>query len=99
MRCLLSAFTIIALLAATGHAQAATLSKLPDILSNAHQDITTDTLNQSLLNLMHQRDRVHHAEDDLNALAPAAGSSSDKSEATPDSEPDQTGSAARLSTK
>lgn len=98
MRCFLSALTIIALLAATGHAQAATLSKLPDILSNAHQDITTDTLNQSLLNLMHQRDRAHHAEDDLNALAPAAGSS-DKSEATPDSEPDQTGSAPRLSAK
>lgn len=99
MRCFLSALTIIALLAPTGHAQAETLSKLPDILSNAHQDITTDTLNQSLLNLMHQRDRVHHAEDDLNTLAPAAGSSSGKSEVTPDSEPDQTGAASRRSAK
>lgn len=72
MRFSLSIMATIALLSLTCPAQAATLSKLPDILSNAHQEVTTDSLNQSLLNLMHQRDSASSASA-LDKLAPAAG--------------------------
>lgn len=68
---------LVALLALPLTASAATLSKLPDILENADQPVTTDTLNRALLDLMRQREAVHE-ETDLDKLAPAAGAESSK---------------------